>query len=116
MSNVIITSNSLSVRSQYTAIHLPIHLVATSNFSNKNNHTVKNYHTTHTSVAEQLFGRNDINSRDSSGVQTCQKESSCNIQYYKKMRASNARTLLSNVFLSVVHITGFLDLEDTVAL
>ena len=116
MSDVIMTSNVLSVRSQYVAIRFPIHSVTASSFPNKNNHTVKNGHTTHTSVVKQLFCRSDINSRDNSGVKTCQKESSCNIQYYKKIRAQNARTLLSTVLLSAVHITGFLDLEDTVAL
>ena len=109
--------NSLSVRAQYTTKCSPIHMVATSNFSNKNNHTVKNCHTTHTSVAEQLFCRSDIkNDRDNSGVQTCQKESFYNIQYYKKIRAPNARTLLSGVILVAVHTTGFLDLENTVDL
>ena len=110
------TSNSLSVRARYTTKCSPTHLVATSNFSNKNNHTVKNRHTTHTPVAEQLFCRSDINYRDNSGIQICQKESFYNIQYYKKIRASNARALLSSAILSAVHITGFLDLEDAVAL
>lgn len=113
---VIMTSNSLSVRSQYMTMHSPIHLVATSNFSNKNNHTVKNCHTTHTPVAEQLFCRSDINYRDNSGTQTCQKEPSYNIPYYKKIRAPNAITLLSSAILSDLHITGFSNLEDAVAL
>ena len=81
------------------------------------NHIVENCHTTHTHVAEQLFCRNDIeNYRDNNGVQTCQKESPYNMRYYEKIRVPNPKTLLSSVILLALHIIGFLDLEDAVAL